>query len=445
MKLLLIYPGTKNLGLSQGMAMLEPLGLEYLAAAVSEEHEVRILDLRVEQGLAEAILDWKPDSVGITGFTLHVPEMVSLSKIVKAISPEIKVIVGGHHATFMPDSFKIDSIDIIARGECESIIGAILDSLYSPSALSKVPGLVYRNNNTWLSNAGWPISAFLSLIPRHELISQYIGHYHALGVACSLTLATRGCPYNCKFCDARKFYRGRHQVREVDRVVEEVQGLPTRLVAILDENIGINPRFLKSLLSALAERGINKRYITTIGVREILANRELLDTWFDIGLRTLFIGLERVDDKGIASLGKKCTVSMNDEAVDYIHSRGGIVMGSFIVLPTDTEDDFKRLEEYIRSREIDIPIICVLTPYPGTELWSEYPARNDDFSRYDILHAVIPTSLPEAEFYRHFRHLYTTVNMRRLVFKMLRSIGCGSWLFRLPRVGTEIKRLVNET
>ena len=438
MRLLLVYPSGDTLGFSESVAMLEPLGLEYLAAAISK-HEVQILDLRVEKSLADAISAWEPDVVGITGFTHHAPKVISLSKEVKAISQEIKVVVGGHHATFMPESFMIPSIDAVARGECESIIEPILDSIGSPEALSKIPGLIYRNKSEWSSNNGWPSSIFQSLVARHNMVDA--SHYHALGITCSLMLATRGCPYQCNFCDARKFYRGKYQVREVDKVVEEVRMLPTKLVGMLDENIGINRHYLESLVSALTECGIKKRYITTIGVREILKNMALLDRWFDIGLRALFIGLERVDDEGIARLGKRCTVSMNNAAVSYIHSRGGIVMGSFIVLPTDTEDDFKRLEEYIRSHQIDIPIICILTPFPGTDLWVECPVKSDDFSQYDILHAVIPTSLPEASFYRHFHYLYTTVNLQRLVWKMVKSMGVGGWLLRLPRVRTGVKRI----
>lgn len=428
-KLLLILPGTDTRGLSAVM-MVEPLTLEYLAAGISDRHEVKIVDLRVPgESLTRTISDWKPDIVGITGFTLHVPEMISLSRAVKDISKDIKVIVGGHHATLMPQSFMVvPTIDAIGRGECESIMDPVLDG-----KLSDVPGLIYRSNGEWVENPGEPPPIFPKLTPAHHLIKDYSRYYHVFYMRCVATQIARGCPYNCAFCDAHRFYHGRYQVREVASLVEEIESSPQKFVFPVDENIGVDSKFLRELAVQLSQRGIHKRYFFTIGVREILRNRELLDQWVEIGTRGFFIGFERIDDKEIAALGKKVTVRMNDEAIDYIHSRGGIVTGTFIILPTDTEDYFKRLEEYVWSRQIELPLFSILTPFPGTDIAEEYPVVGD-LSKYDILHAVMPTSLPEAEFYRYFYHLYTKMNTRRLMWKMVRHMGLGKWLFGLPRV-----------
>jgi radical SAM superfamily enzyme YgiQ (UPF0313 family) len=423
--------------------MLEPLTLEYLAAGISDRHEVKIVDLRIPgESLTRAISDWKPDIVGITGFTLHVPDMISLSRAVKDISKDIKVIVGGHHATLMPQSFMVvPSIDAIGRGECESIIDPILDG-----KLSDIPGLLYRSNGEWVENPGEPPPIFPKLTPAHHLIKDYSSYYHLFYIRCVATQIARGCPYSCAFCDAHKFFHGRYQVRDVASLVEEIESSPQKFGFPVDENIGVDSKFLRELADQLSQRGIHKRYSFTIGVREILKNRELLDQWVEIGARAFFIGFERIDDKELAALGKKVTVKMNDEAINYIHSRGGIVVGTFIILPTDTEDYFKRLEEYVWSRQIELPGFTILTPFPGTDIVEEYPVVGD-LSKYDVLHAVMPTSLPEAEFYRHFYHLYTKVNTGRLMWKMVRHIGLGKWLFRLPRVYSWTKsmsRLENE-
>ncbi len=443
MRLLLVYPRTETKGLSQRVAIVEPLPLEYLAATVPQEHEVRILDLRLsEQSLTEAVSSWKPDIVGITGFTLHVPEMVSLSEMVKAVSKDIKVIVGGHHATFLPSSFMLPSIDLIARWQGEAIMGRILNSMRSTSKLSRIPGLIYRSNGQWLGSGIRPPSVFPKLVPSRHLVKEHAHRYHMLQINCSAMQMSRGCPYACSFCDANKFFEGKYQCRDADTVVEEIASLPARLVFVADDNIGISSPFLMDVLDRLKERKTKKKYWITVGAKEVLRNKWLLDKWFELGLQIVFTGMERIEDRGIAYLGKRTSVSMNDEVIDYVHSRLGIVVGSFIILPTDTADDFKRLEEYVCSRKVDVPMFCILTPFPGTDIWQQYYEQLDrDFSKYDFMHVVIPTSLPEAEFYSHFYHLYTTVNMKRLVWEMLRSIGLGSWLFKLPRIGAEIRRL----
>lgn len=447
MRLLLIYPSAETSGLSQQLVMVEPLALEYLAAAVTEEHDVRILDLRVsEYGLNEALMYWKPDVVGITGFTFHVPEMLLLADGVKAISQDIKVIVGGHHATFLPQTFMLPNIDVIARWECEGIMSRLLNSVHSAHKLAKVPGLIYQRNGDWVGSGVRPTSIFPKLIPARYLVREHAHQYHMLQINCSTMQMSRGCPYSCTFCDAHKFFQGKYQSRDAAMVVEEIASLSASLVFIADDNIGIGINYLRDVLQRLAYTNIKKRYFITVGAKEVLRNKWLFDSWFELGLKIIFTGMERVEDEAIAHLGKRTTVNMNDEVIDYVHARHGIVVGSFIVLPTDTEDDFKRLEEYVLSREVDMPMFCILTPFPGTDIWKEYEEKLDrNFSKYDFMHVIIPTSLPEVEFYFHFHHLYTMVNLRRLVWKMVRSMGLGGWLFRLPRVANELKGVTGES
>jgi len=442
MKLLLVYPKSDTLGNSKDVIMVEPLPLEYLAAGVSQRHEVRILDLRVSDSLTSTISAWKPDVVGITGFTFHTPEMLSLAGEVKAISRDIKVVVGGHHATFMPESFMVPDIDIIGRWQCEGIMERMLDSVCSEHKLSRIPGLIYRSKTEWVESSIRPPSVFPNLIPARHLIKEHANKYHVLGINCSAMQMTRGCVYECTFCDSSKFFERQWQHRDAQSIITELSSLSAPLVLIVDDNIAINMTFLRNVLSWLVESKIKKRYYISIGANEVLRNKEVLDKWFELGLLIASIGLERVSDEGISGFRKKTDVSTNDSAVKYWHSRGGIVIGAFITLPTDTAEDFKRLEDYIRTREIDIPFLCILTPLPGTDIWRQYYDKLDrTFSKYDLLHAVIPTTISEAEFHRHFYHLYTSLNVRGLVWKMVKSIGVGTWLLRLPKAHRAFQKL----
>lgn len=442
MKLLLVYPKSNTLGNSKEVSMIEPLALEYLATGVSERHETRILDLRISNSLSSTISTWKPDVVGITGFTLHVPEMLSIAQEVKTIAQDIKVIVGGHHATFLPESFLVPSVDIIARWQCEGIIEQILNSIHSESELAKVPGLFCQFKTGWVRNDARPPSVFADMIPAHHLVKQYAHKYHLFQIRCSAMQMSRGCTYRCTFCDAHKFFQGRWSCRNLESVAKELPSLSSPLILIADENIGINTVFLSGILDLLVKREIKKKYFIQMGANEILRNRVVLDRWFELGLTAGLIGLERINDKGIKDFGKKTSVNINDSAISYWHSRGGIVIGSFIILPTDKEEDFKRLEDYIHTRNIDVPFLCILTPLPGTDTWEQYYAQLDyDFSKYDFLHSVIPTTMREAEFYRHFYHLYTSLNARRLVWRMVQNFGIGSWLLRTPTAYKALKKL----
>lgn len=444
MKLLFVYPKVNTPGASEEIMMVEPLSLEYLAAAVPDEHEVKILDLRVcKDGLfEEMVARWSPDIVGITGFSLHSSEMVSLSRRAKKLSEDIRVIVGGRHATFFPSSFMVPSIDLIARGEGESIMGMIVESIHSTSQLARVPGILYRDNGEWVENKGYPRSIFCGLVPSRHLVSQFANRYHILHTKCATIQVSRGCPYNCSFCDARQFFQGRYTSRDSISVVDEIKSVDAKFIYTADENIGINSHLMAEVVSALRESKIDKRYWMTMSAREVLRNRALLDQWFDIGLVAVFVGFERVDDQSLKGLGKHTSVQANDEAITYLHSRGAIIVGSFIVLPTDTANDFMLLEHYVRSRKIDVPMFCILTPFPGTKIWGKYSKEVEhDFRKYDWFHPIIPTSIPREEFCQNFGRLYRSVDMGGLAFRVVRKIGIGSWLFGLPKVALTMHRL----
>ena len=106
MKILLIQPAKPEKALGgEDFSIFEPLALEYLAAGVAADHDVRIPDMRLDPDLDLHLRDFRPDVAGITSYTVHVNTVNRLFKQVKAFSPEIHTVVGGHHATVRPQDF----------------------------------------------------------------------------------------------------------------------------------------------------------------------------------------------------------------------------------------------------------------------------------------------------------------------------------------------------
>ncbi len=106
MKILLIQPAKPKQSLGgEDFHMFEPLALEYLAAGVAGDHDIRILDMRLDPDLDSALRDYQPDAVGITAYTVHVNTVKRLFRRIKEFNPRIVTVVGGHHATVMPEDF----------------------------------------------------------------------------------------------------------------------------------------------------------------------------------------------------------------------------------------------------------------------------------------------------------------------------------------------------
>src|SRR5436305_9590415 len=122
MKILLLYPSLRKeiIGYGDMGAVAEPLALEYLAAGAKlDSHEVRILDLRLHpDDLEPELLSFEPDVVGVTGYSMHVLRNLATCRLVKSLLPRCYTVVGGHHATLLPEDFFQPQIDFVVRGEC---------------------------------------------------------------------------------------------------------------------------------------------------------------------------------------------------------------------------------------------------------------------------------------------------------------------------------------
>ena len=118
MKILLIQPSKGSLTISGEdlRCMHEPLALEYIASGIVKNHQIRILDMRIEKDLESVLRDFRPDVVGITAYTVHVNTAKRLFQEIKAWNPGVFTVVGGHHATISPEDFLTPSVDVIVTG-----------------------------------------------------------------------------------------------------------------------------------------------------------------------------------------------------------------------------------------------------------------------------------------------------------------------------------------
>ena len=106
MRILLIEPAKAPISMAgEDVFLFEPLALEYVAAGVSSDHDVKILDMRLDRRLRRALEDFSPDVVGITAYTVHADVAKDLFRRVKNWNPEVLTVVGGHHATVAAADF----------------------------------------------------------------------------------------------------------------------------------------------------------------------------------------------------------------------------------------------------------------------------------------------------------------------------------------------------
>jgi hopanoid C-3 methylase len=403
-------------------AMPEPLALESIGAVACPNHDVRLLDMRIEPRLTETLAEFQPDLVGVTCLTTEVYNAQDLLKEVRATQPNVFTLVGGLHASLLPKDFQTPYVDAIVIGEGEATFGHLLEVLDKTwpdrprEALASIPGLAWRReDNEWVFNPVRPVMPSLDAAPmaaRH-LSAKYTNEYFFLFDQPHACIATsRGCPFKCNFCSVWKFYQKKCRYMSAERVVAEMETIGPKYMAFLDDNFLANvPRAWK-ILELIRERGIKKEYGMQARTDTISKHPDLLKAWREVGLETVLIGFEAASQEKLDAVSKGATVEQNEKAMDVLNGLGVHMWGAFIVDPDFTRDDFRQLKRYREEKGIIYPQFTILTPLPGTDLYEQryHELVTHDYRLFDALHAVLPTRLPREEFYKEFSGLYRPDN-----------------------------------
>jgi len=389
----------------------EPLHLEMIAATVPE-HEVRILDMRLDRDLEAALRSFQPEMVAVTTLTPEVYTAQNILQQVKSFSGEIFTVIGGHHATLLPQDFFLPQVDAVAIGEAEIMFRELAGAVADRRGLEDVPNLVWQSRDgTFIPSrrSDRRIDLGNLSLPRRDLTESYRSEYFFLFDQPDTSIATsRGCPFRCNFCSVHEFYRGSTNQMPPRRVLSEIATVSTDHITFVDDNFLVNHARENVIADMIRAEGIRKRFSMECRTDSIVRHPELVEKWVDVGLYAVLLGLEGGSDKILKSVRKSANIDTNNRAIKILQDHGVIIWGAFLVDPDWTADDFKLLRDYVGEKKITHTQFTILTPLPGTQLYRDRYEEllTHDYSCFDTLHAVLPTRLPREEFYRHFASLY---------------------------------------
>jgi radical SAM superfamily enzyme YgiQ (UPF0313 family) len=413
-----VYPqaGAELIGWGDLGAVAEPLALEYVGAAARlDSHDVELLDLRLHpHELEPTLLRLRPDVVGFTGYSMHVLRNLDLCRRVKQLLPDASTVIGGHHATLLPEDYFEPEVDFVVVGEGVAAFRAVLRHLQEDGRGPGVPGVWARRQGRFEWGGDPPPFRIDDLpLPDRSLTSRDRSAYFIDWMKpIALARTTVGCPYRCSFCSLWKIMDGKYNMREVDRVVEELAAVPEECVFLVDDEAFINRARMRDLARAIRAAGVRKRYFTYCRIDSLLRERELLTLWRDVGLERLFIGIEAVSAAALEDYNKKLSVAQIEAGLAAAREMGIAVFAGFIVGTEFTRRDFKELVRFIEHNRVEYPSFTILTPLPGTAGLQTFDAVVDrqpngrpNWERFDLQHAVTRTALPLPEFMREYENL----------------------------------------
>jgi radical SAM superfamily enzyme YgiQ (UPF0313 family) len=360
MNVLLIYPefpdtfwsfkhALKFLG---KRAAQPPLGLMTVAALLPKAWKKRLVDTNVER-LRDRDLDWA-DVVMLSA--MHI-QRESLAAIVERCRARgLRTVVGGPIASSLtPEELKTDHVVI---GEAESLIANLARDLDNGTAQPVYQAAERPEMET-------------SPLPDLSLIK--MKRYSTMTVQYS-----RGCPFNCEFCDIIEIYGRRPRTKTVRQVLAELDQLYAagwrESVFIVDDNFIGNKERAKELCAALAQW--RKQYKTSFDFNteaslNLADDPELMQLMKDAGFVSVFLGIETPDESSLVATNKlQNTHRSLLDSVATIQSYGMQVMGGFILgFDTDRDDIFDRMVEFIQKSGIPIAMVGLLQAMPGTQLF----------------------------------------------------------------------------
>jgi radical SAM superfamily enzyme YgiQ (UPF0313 family) len=373
MRALLVYPEfplsfwsfRKAIGFIGAKTNGPPLGLLTVAALLPAEWELRLADLNTGKMTAK---DWQwADLVLISSMFIQKEGFLALIRDAKQRGKT--VVAGGPYPTSLPEEALAAGCDFVVRGEGENTIPLLLEAM--------------RDGKTGvIENREKPDMA-TSPIPRFDLLR--LQDYNSLTIQ-----TTRGCPFDCEFCDVVNLFGRKPRHKTPKQVLAELETLH-RLgasgdVLICDDNFIGSRKYARALLQELTlwskSRGEPFCFQTQVSL-DLGQDLAMIDIMTEANLGTVFIGIESPDEK-VLSISRKYPNIRNPlaESVNNIKHNGMTIVGSFIFgLDGETKGVGQRICAFMDQTSLPIAMLGLLQAPPHTKLWKrlekEGRLRND--------------------------------------------------------------------
>ena len=399
-----------------------PLELGYSQAVLEAAgHETLMLDGALmgedNAALVGRIAAFDPDMTVVTTAPTYLfwrcaqPELRVPREVIAALGDRggRTVAVGPHGSSTPHTTLTKLGCDVVVLGECEEIVGR----LAAAGPLRAVPSIAFREGAETRVTGG-PHAGRFSDLPALRWPSGWLDrhhhHHHRYGSEGhgpgAEVEASRGCPYSCSFC-AKIDFRDKYRRRDLDRIVEEIDGL---IAAGVTYVYFIDEIFLpqRPLLEALVDRRVEFGVQTRID----LWKPDMLDLLGAAGCVSIEAGVESLTVEGRASLDKNCRMSTDELTGRLIHARRSVpfVQANLIERSGDDPQEIARWRENLLSHGVWANDPVPLYPYPSSpdyrKLWGMPDGRAwerahehylGQFARFSDIQAGDPLPLPVLE------------------------------------------------
>lgn len=337
-----------------------PLGLLTVASLIPPEWNKRLVDMNVS-ALRDRDLDWA-DYVFLSANTIQKKSVAEVISRCKAKS--IRIVAGGPLFTSSHDEY--EHVDYLVLNEAEITLPRFLADLKKGRPKHKYA------SQEWADLRETPVPAW-GLLKMKKYASMNVQY-------------SRGCPFDCDFCDIPMLYGHRPRIKAKEQIIDELENLYDYgwrgAVFFVDDNFIGNKRSLKKeVLPAIAEWMTNRKYPFTFLTQasvNLADDEELMNLMVQAGFDSVFVGIETPAEESLAECGKVQNKNRNlVECVRKIQQFGLQVQGGFIVgFDNDPLTIFERQIRFIQNSGIVTAMVGLLNAVRGTKLYQRLRREN---------------------------------------------------------------------
>lgn len=411
MNVLLVRPFINNILTISGFLDTEPLELEYLYTACMQCNvRAQIYDGILETTpFTQVLKQFKPDVVAITGYLTQEKNMQRYAVLTKQYDADIKVIIGGVHAQINYERLFWPQVDFILRSESMEAFKQLLCNIDQSDKYKYINGLCIRNKTDFMLNPLIPCEINELPIPDRIELKRHLNAFRYLDYDHCATIKTSfSCPFKCSFCYGRNLHQGLASCRSIDKIIKELQTIPSTNIFITDSDFLYDEKRLRMLIQALKENRIKKQYICYGRSDFIAAHPELMKELADIGFICVLVGFESISTSTLAAYNKQNNSSINDECINVLKDCGIACTALMIADLSFTRHDFKALYEWLISKPLRYASVQILTPLPGTDYYEQNKDKllEHDIRKWNLAHVLMkPEHLSRTRFMLEYQLL----------------------------------------
>jgi radical SAM superfamily enzyme YgiQ (UPF0313 family) len=409
-----------------------PLGLCYIASFLERKgYPVSIIDaeflnLSIEETVKKALIN-NPKIIGITAAITTYLSAVQVGTQIKTISPSVPIIIGGPHISALKTEVMNDSFDYGIYGEGELTFLELVKFLNNEvkKPISEIDGIIYKIKGEYQINKSREFIKNLDCLPfpaRHllpdlKLYRPNAQNYQKLPATTIIT--SRGCPYNCIFCDHSVFGRS-YRTHGAKYVVDEIQLLHEKSGInefwFVDDTFTLDQKRASDICDEIMSRKLKISWSCLGRVNTV--NPELLKKMKKAGCWMIAYGIETGNPEVLKFIKKSITIPQVTDAIRWTKEAQILTKGYFMLgHPVDSLETIDETIEFAKTLDLDYALFTITSPLPNTELFDICKKTGtlhcDEINKFFAWNAIYePPGVTKEQLETRLRHAYKSFYLR---------------------------------